>query len=73
MAENLVEHLDLLFAELFVGAQKEVGDAPERPDPRLLRAAPDRLFEFGNQRPAIHRLRFAQAHPDASAPSVNQK
>jgi len=71
MTENLVEHLDLLFAELFLGAQKEVGDTPERPDARLLRADPDRLFKFGNQRPAINRLRFGRA--DRGASSVNQK
>jgi len=52
MTENLVEHLDLLFAEFFsLVAGKKVGDAPNRPEARLLRAAPDRLFEFGNQRP----------------------
>src|SRR4029078_6107389 len=73
MAENLVEHLDLFFAELFLGAQKEICDAPQRPDPRLLRAAADRLFEFGYQRSAIRRLRFAQAHRDVRHPLIKSK
>jgi len=55
MPEDLVENFNLLLIELFIRAQKQVGDASQRFGSFFLGAPANSIFQFGNQRSlAVH-------------------
>jgi hypothetical protein len=56
MAKDIVEQIDLRLIEAIGIVEKQVGDAPERFDALLGRAAFDRVLELDNKR-------LLRAHP----------
>jgi hypothetical protein len=48
--KHVVEHGDLLVAQLSRRHQKKIGDAPKRVDPFFPRSALNRFFQFIHQR-----------------------
>ena len=60
-AQHVVEQPDVIFVEVRRAVDEQIGDAPDRHGPLVLRAVLDDVFEFRNQRGRRRHSKFLPA------------